>query len=51
MSFVVYLIVIFCYQNDQANIACFTSTRETIENECITFEIYLDAKGKSEFSL
>ena len=49
MSFVVYLIVIFCYQNDQANIACFTSTRETIENESITFERYLDAKERVIF--
>ncbi len=51
MCFVVHLIVIFCYQNDQAYIAWFTYTRETIENECNTFEIYLDPKGKSGFSL
>ncbi len=40
-------------QSQQANLAWFTSTstRETIENEFITFEIYLDAKERAIFSL
>ena len=39
------------FPDDQANIAWFTSKRETIENECIPFEIYLDAKERVNFSL
>ena len=39
------------FPDDQANIAWFTSKRETIENECIKFEIYLDAKERVIFSL
>ena len=37
--------------NDQANIAWFNFTRETIENECNTFEIYLDTKERVIISL
>ena len=38
-------------KSHQANIAWITSTRGTIENDCITFEIYLDAKKRVIFSL
>ncbi len=35
---------------DQAKFARFTSLRETIENECNTFEIYQDVKERMIFS-
>ncbi len=33
----------------EANIAWLSSTRETIENECIAFEMYLYAEGRVLF--
>ncbi len=38
-------------ETDQAQCAWYTPIRETIENQCITFEIYLDAKEKVIVSL